>query len=459
MRRLRQTILLSVVLLLLATSAVAQHAIRHVEVLASPEFGGRQTETEGEALAADYIASQLRRIGAQPLPGSEGFFHFFQRRDVIDDEGTRLRVYRGDPVGVPNYDWEGGQALRAVSFTSEAEVSGPIVFEDEAAPDQIAGAIVVVFDPRPEEVRFTSTLTEIPDDTLREFAQPLVEAGAVGILFVSDTWAIAPKRIWEDGRLGIPIASLSQKAGGELTFLSQMGALQGSFSTAIREYEVSARNVVGMLPPNVSPADGASSMVLIMGAHYDHIGSGLPNLSLAKAAPRRSLPHLGADDNASGCAAILAAGEYLSHRTRRSGVVLAFWSGEELGLLGSKQFTEEMPIPRTDIMAYMNFDMVGRLRNDRLFLNITQDESTWRRFVTTANKDLRLDVRKWNSNPWRSDGDSFRDIGIPVLDFFTGFHPEYHTPEDRVDTINAEGLDKVALLGARIASQIVNYRM
>src|SRR5438067_8683935 len=148
----------------------------------------------------------------------------------------------------------------------------------------------------------------------------------------------------------------------------------------VREKQT-ARNVVGYLPATDRNAD---KPWVVVGAHYDHLGRGDRGSSLA---PKEEIGrvHFGADDNASGAAAVLAAGEVLANESRRRNVLLAFWSGEELGLVGSSAFIASPPVRIDQIAAYLNFDMVGRMQDNKLTVQAMGTSSAWAKVIERAN--------------------------------------------------------------------------
>ena len=137
--------------------------------------------------------------------------------------------------------------------------------------------------------------------------------------------------------------------------------LQASLTTRVVRQTQTTHNIVGYVP---ATEDAKSKPWVILGAHYDHLGHGGQGTSLAHADEQQAV-HPGADDNASGVAAVLVAGRQLAAvRSRARHVVLAFWSGEEIGLIGSGAFVAQPPFPLDQVSAAINFDMVGRLRNN-----------------------------------------------------------------------------------------------
>ena len=212
------------------------------------------------------------------------------------------------------------------------------------------------------------------------------------------------------------------------------------------------RNIAGYLPATTSPASGPKPWIAL-GAHYDHLGTGGNGLSLASK-EQTGRVHGGADDNASGTAAVLALGETLSKERRRRNIVLNFWSGEELGLLGSASFTSRPPIPLADIAAYLNFDMVGRMQDNKLNVQASGSSPVWDKMIEQANVKAGFDLRLQPDPYQPTDVQTFNMASIPSLNFFTGSHVDYHKPSDTADKIQYEDLDRIVDFAAAILRRI-----
>jgi hypothetical protein len=200
------------------------------------------------------------------------------------------------------------------------------------------------------------------------------------------------------------------------------------------------RNILVMLPGSDPKF---RDQVVIVGAHYDHIGYG-GRLSLGPS----GYIHPGADDNASGTSAVLELAKaftILSAAPKRS-IVFAAWDAEEEGLLGSKYWTAHPTVPLAHVMAAVNLDMVGRLRDQRLIVFGVRSGYGWRRVLSSQNVDagLQLDF-SWTLKP-NADHYPFFDHGIPVLMFHTGLHDDYHRPSDVASRINRAGMARITRL-------------
>ncbi len=211
-------------------------------------------------------------------------------------------------------------------------------------------------------------------------------------------------------------------------------------------------NVIGMIPGRGALA----GQVVIVGAHFDHLGTG----RFGSLAPDSGQIHNGADDNASGTAAVIEIARLLTRgrmrrdaRPRRA-VIVALWSGEEEGSLGSAYFADHLPVPKDSIAAYLNFDMVGRLRDGKLLALGARTATEWPALLDSASAGLHLDLRASGDGWGPSDHASFYAKKIPVLHFFTDLHEDYHRPSDDADKINADGIVTVADLAANLVRRL-----
>jgi hypothetical protein len=193
---------------------------------------------------------------------------------------------------------------------------------------------------------------------------------------------------------------------------------------------------------------------LVIGAHYDHLGrTGFGVLDPYFA----SEPHLGADDNASGTAAVLEIARRLASAPMRRPVMFVNFGAEELGEFGSADFVAHSPIPLDSIIAMFNFDMVGHLGDRRLQLFGLGSSREWGRIIDSANVQpvLRLDRHdEMDQQGTGSDHDSFNRVGVPAVLFFTGLHSAYHTKEDTIDRIDFDGMMSVIDFAERIIRSV-----
>jgi hypothetical protein len=221
-------------------------------------------------------------------------------------------------------------------------------------------------------------------------------------------------------------------------------------SAGLEHLKQTDRNVVALLPPH-----GTDEYVLV-GAHYDHLGRGSANSSMARSGEEGQI-HPGADDNGSGVAVVmeLAAALAKQHAEKpeqfRRGVIFALWSGEEIGIIGSSAFAEKPPVELSKIAAYINFDMVGRLRDNRLTLQAVGSSKVWRKLIEKRNVAAGFNLVLQDDPYLPTDVTTFYPRRIPVLNFFTGAHEDYHRPSDTAEKLDYAGTERIA----KFASQLV----
>ena len=486
---------LNVVLaLLVATGAAAQTTTAsktraHVETLASPQLEGRQAGSDGERRAADYIAAQLARAGARPLPGRSDMFVPFEFTAGSRDGGSRVTLTR--PAG--SAQAFAAPQVQALSFSDVADVSGPVVFAgyglvvpesqgfgyDSYATLDVKDKIVVVLRYFPEDADQKTRAILARYSDVRYKAMAARQRGARALLVVTgprspnagqtipmsfDT-AIAGS--------GIPAASVSG-AVAEALFASARPlrdvqqeldsgnphvagfALPGvtlSVRTAVIRERQRGRNVIAMLPATM-PVVAVDKPWVAVGAHYDHLGRGGSGNSLASKEDLGGVHH-GADDNASGTAAVLALVDVVSKQPRRRNVLVALWSAEEIGLVGSAAFVSAPPIPIDQLAAYINFDMVGRMQNNRLVVQATGTSPVWARLLERANVAAGFDLGVQADPYLPTDSASFNQAAVVTLNFTTGSHVDYHKPSDTADKINYDDLDRIVDFAAAVTRAVI----
>jgi aminopeptidase YwaD len=212
--------------------------------------------------------------------------------------------------------------------------------------------------------------------------------------------------------------------------------------------ELATQNVVAFLPGKDPTLRG---QVVVVGAHIDHLGRSTAGALDPEA---RDAIRNGADDNASGTAAVLELARLFSARPIRRSMLFVNFSGEELGLLGSQYFVEHAPVPIDSIVAMLNFDMVGRLRGDSLIVYGVATAREMQSLLDRAGTGLGLTIRGIGDGFGPSDHSSFFARNIPVLHFFTNIHEDYHRATDDADKISAAGEAKVVTLAERVVREI-----
>lgn len=473
-----------------AATATKSAARAHVEKLTSPELEGRLAGSEGERRAAAYIASQLARIGAKPLPGQDTLFLPFEFTAGTRDGGTTLTLSTG--AAAPS-EYRDRDKVQALSFSDNGEASGSIVFAgyglvvpesqqfgyDSYAGLDVKDKIVLVLRYFPEDAdRDTRAILARYAD-LRYKAMAARQRGAKALLVVTgprspnagetipmsfDTAlagsGIVAASIAGDvaerivGAAGKALADVQKEldAGNPHTPGFAIPAATATIRAAVERERHQGRNVVGYLPAT-SPTPGVDKPWVALGAHYDHLGRGAYGNSLAGKDERGRI-HFGADDNASGTAAVLAIAETLADAPRARNVMFAFWSAEEIGLVGSAAFVQHPPMPMSELAGYFNFDMVGRMHDNKLTLQAVGTSPIWRRLIEQANVMAGFDLVLQDDPYQPTDVASFNQAGVPSLAFFTGTHADYHRPSDTADKINYEDLDRVIQFGAGLVRRV-----
>ena len=206
-----------------------------------------------------------------------------------------------------------------------------------------------------------------------------------------------------------------------------------------------AKNVAAILQ-----GTGNSEEVIIIGAHYDHLGMGEFGSLSSSDEPKI---HNGADDNASGTAGLLELAEYFSENRTKTDILFLAFSGEEMGLLGSQHFVDDPTIDISNSLAMINMDMIGRMNNNRMMIFGVATTGQWESILTKANSDS-LDMDLVADGTGSSDHTSFYYQNMPVLHYFTDTHADYHRPSDDVEWVNPEGQEKLLKHAARVVQTL-----
>lgn len=478
-----------------AQVATASRTRTHVQTLASEKFGGREAGSEGERLAADYIVSQLMRIGARPLPGRQDLYQPFEFTAGSRDGGSTITISRettDNGVGRGVVARSDAQ-IRALAFSDDGTVTGDVVFAgygivvpesqtfgyDSYAGLDVKDKIVLVLRYFPEDADAQTKATLARYSDLRYKANAARQRGAKAMLVVTgprspNAGELVPMTF--DTAIagsGLPAASVTDAAARSMLGRSLVDvqkeldtgnphvagfALPGvrvTMTTRVMRERKTARNVVAYLPATGS-VSGIPKPWVAIGAHYDHLGTGTGGNSLASR-EEAGRPHVGADDNASGTASVIALTEALAAQPqRRRHVLIALWSAEEIGLIGSKEFVTNPPVPIDQIEAYVNFDMVGRMKDNKLAAQATGTSPVWASLIERANVRAGFDIAVQPDPYQPTDVSSFNDAQVPSLNFTTGAHTDYHRPSDTADKINYEDLDRVVDLAAAITRQLLD---
>ena len=234
------------------------------------------------------------------------------------------------------------------------------------------------------------------------------------------------------------------------SFLQRFTARSAQMAHEGRPEGVPTQNVVAMVPGSDPRLSG---QYIVIGAHFDHLGR---SSNGALDPDDKGAIHNGADDNASGTAAVMELARLFATKPARRSIIFASFSGEELGLLGSQWFVEHAPVAVDSIAAMVNFDMVGRLKNDKLIVYGVATAAELPAILDGANTAPKLAISSVGDGFGPSDHSSFYTKGIPVLHFFTDLHGDYHRASDDVEKINADGEARVVSLAERVVRSIAD---
>lgn len=436
-----------------ATSGPAERIRDDVRWLASPEREGRGVGSAGLDAATAFVEERFRQLGLEPAAPDGTYRHRFEvPTQVVRGPKTSLRL-----AGKPMHP----QLFTPLGFSAQGKVDGPLVlagygledaelgFDDFKGLD-VKNKVVLVRRFAPEHPKLDTPEAQRKAGDLRRKVFLAKSKGAKAVLVVDAPASPPPSgqepvkeaplpalRLDSLQDSGLPVLAVTREALAPfLPLLEKRQAVAVSLQVELLVTRAPAVNVVGRLR---APVPGAA---VIVGAHLDHLGLGGAN-SLA---PDKTEPHLGADDNASGVAAVLEVARALSvtrDRLARDVVFVAF-SAEEAGVLGSSALVQAKPAWLEGAWAMLNLDMVGRLRMNELSVLGAESAPQWKALVEGACAAARVSCAASGDGYGPSDHISFYSAGLPVLHFFTGAHGDYHKPSDVPAKLNAMGAAKVA---------------
>jgi hypothetical protein len=476
-----------IAVLLVAASKPQQQAdpnryISDIRTLASPDMEGRGAGTKGLTRAEHLIEKRYKELHLEPA-GVNGYQQPFS---VIT--GARLksdnRLIEHSPDSA--YELRINQDFVPYSFSSSGDVTAPVIFvgygvtADEFQYDDYAGLdvkdkIALAFRYEPSGfaqksdnhgltqhsqlitkainarnhgakalIIINGKLGDGEEDLLTRFGS-VSGPEDVGIVMVQAKNAIADR--WFQGKSLKDLQEQINSTNKPASFAAP-DYFPLSIKIDIETTRATVNNVLAWLP-------GQTDEYIIVGAHYDHLGRG----NFDSLAPSQiGQIHPGADDNASGTAGVLELARLLAPergKLKRSILFMNF-SGEELGLLGSAAWVKNPTKPLDKAVAMINMDMIGRIKDDKVYIGGVGTGSTFKSVLEQAQKDAPFKIEYSAGGYSSSDHTSFVTKKIPVLFFFSGLHSDYHKPSDTWDKINASSaarlLDMVESVTTQLAS-------
>ena len=462
--------------------------------LSDAERDGRGLGTDGIDESAEYMAADLAAAGLEPA-GTDGYFQPWTLTlgRSLDESATSLTL-----GGVP---LELGEDYVPLSFSAPETFQGELAFAGYAVNDKASGyndfegvdltgkvALVLRWEPHTPDggSRISGGKRWSNNAPLFLKASRAAAAGASAVLIVNppehheDRADLMPfAEVSARQRVPIPAFHVTPDIADALLAAAGMPPLlelQRSIDTtgepvAVEpraaavvaggwdgsDREVEAKNVIGLLPGSGELADE----YVVVGGHYDHLGMG----GLGSLARGVTAVHHGADDNASGTAAVIALAEMLAgdeaedqrggQRGGQRGVLFMGFSAEEIGLLGSDHWVKNPTVPIESVAAMVNYDMLGRPEDGVLQVGGEQTSEAFGPIVRAAAEEAGLKLNQLGAAmDGRSDHASFHRAGVPALFFFGSIHDDYHTPRDTADKVDYDFLADATMAGYEIVREL-----
>jgi hypothetical protein len=440
--------------------------LNDIKTLAAPNMEGRGAGTKGLAKATKYIEHRYKSLGLQPA-GTNGYLQPFtvttgaklkSHNQFIVEEGGKKQALTLNQDFVPVSFSSSGSLTAAVVFAGYGASADEFGYDDYAGLD-VKDKIVMVLRYEPEIfgvksgqhgltqhsqlitkainarnhgakalVVINGKLGDGEEDLLMRFGG-VSGPQNVGLMLLQVKNAVADSWFKAAGKSLSDVQQQINHSGKPDSFAFP-GTLQLSLKVDIEATHAQVNNVLAYLP-------GKTSEYVIIGAHFDHLGRGDSN-SLAPS--QIGQIHPGADDNASGTAGVLELARLFAPMKGEldRGILFMSFSGEELGLLGSAEWVKDPTLPLEKCVAMLNMDMIGRIRDSKVYIGGVGTGSTFKTILEQAQKQEPNFKIEYSAGGYSaSDHTSFVAKKIPVLFFFSGLHSDYHKPSDTWDKINA----------------------
>lgn len=411
----------------------------HITQLADDKLEGRRAGTQGEKLAGDYIRGQFEKIGLKAaLPDGQWFqsFEIYDGRSI--NPNTFLIINDNELKLMKDFyplAFSGNGSSEAAAARALRETSVPWFQDlDEFVKENSGNPHYDIY------------------DGIYQLADQAEKKGATALIVFNgpaspDNIKFQPKDHTE--KVKIPVIYVVPEASKKY-FADESAMLDMKLKVDLGVKNRTGNNVLAML-------DNGSKSTIIIGAHYDHLGFGEDGNSMLRT--NDHLIHNGADDNASGVASMIELARLLkASKNKKSNYLFIAFSGEELGLNGSKYYTEH---PAKDFAAvnYMvNMDMVGRMNDSSKAITIGGYGTSpqWPAIFAASKEAKKFSIKIDSSGTGPSDHTSFYRKDVPVLFFFTGLHSDYHRPTDDADKINFKGTWMIVKLAEQVILQSLN---
>ena len=436
----------------------------HVTFLADPRLEGRNSGTPGNEEAADYEVSYFKAFGLKPLGNSYKQTFEIATGVRLLENNTLTLTHNGTaqtlevnkdfvPLGLSGNttDLQGELLFTGFGITQK---NGD--YDDYRGVDP-AGKIVVMFrgtidseNPHSKYTDYAPLRYKLSNARAQEAAAVIVVSPAA----MTDT--LMELNLPIGGvNLGIPALHVRRAVVESLlpegtsldeieTLINQQRQPQKIALNATAKLSVNLEFIFKKTANVIGVVEGTNPELaneyIVVGAHFDHIGFGEFG---SRYNGNEHLVHPGADDNASGSAGMLEIARRISRSPLPRPVIFMGFSGEERGLLGSAHYTREPLVPLAETVTMINMDMIGRLREKSLTITGTGTSSKWESLVDSLGAVYGLKISKSSGGYGSSDHSSFFSQDIPVINFFTGLHDQYHHPDDKIGTLNYAGMDTI----------------
>lgn len=450
---------------------------QHIQYLASNELQGRFPGSPGDKMAADYIIGQYKRIGLKPP--ADGFKQVFQVPTGLEptsESNVFFNVIIPRP-GIPKdklpkvkRNWELWKDWVPSVFSKSGTVSGELLFAgygisapelnyDDYAGVDANGKIVIAFTNSPDKEEEESPFA--PYEGMYKKAQNAKKHGAVAILFIKikgdsasifdpltnvtvgekadiismqvNRYSIA--KFFPRKRALFPLEQRIDKKRQPESFV--LPNTEVHITVGLQDKTDPTANIIGMVE-GTDPA--LAGEYIVIGANHDHLGK--VDKTIRRLFYKPTILN-GADDNASGVAGLIELASAIKRRPMPRPVMFVCFGGEEMGLVGSQYFMQNPPIPKENIIAMLNLNMIGRISDDRLSIYGTDTSPLFGNILDTMQIISDLEYAGAVDNTEKGDHEIFYKANIPVLMFSTGIHEDWKGPSDTWNKIHYNGMTEV----------------